>query len=166
MAGHPIRTLFVAITLALAACSPQSAEAERAAPAAPAAPAVHPVSGLEIVPLTIQAGAKKHVVRVEVARTGEQQARGLMFREKMGADEGMLFPYTQPRMLAFWMKNTILPLDIIYIGPDGKVINVAANAVPQSETQLWSDAPASAVLELNAGRAAQLGIVPGTPIVW
>jgi len=163
MTGRPLGKLLVAVSLALAACSSQSAEAERAVPSAPA---VHPVSGLEVVPVTIDATGRKHVLKAEVARTGEQQARGLMFRETMGADEGMLFPYAQPRMLAFWMKNTVLPLDIIYIGSDGKVINVAANAVPQSETQLWSDAPASAVLELNAGRAAQLGIVPGTPIVW
>lgn len=166
MTAHPIRKLLAALSLVLAACSPQSAEAERAVPTAPAAPAVHPVSGLEVVPLKVEAGGKSHVVQVEVARTGEQQARGLMFREKMGADEGMLFPYSQPRMLSFWMKNTVLSLDIIYIGPDGKVVNVVANAQPQSEKQLWSDAPASAVLELNAGRAAQLGIGPGTAVSW
>lgn len=151
--------------LALAACSPQAAEAERAAAPAAAQVSVHPVSGLEVVPVTIEAGGRTQVVRAEIARTPQQQAQGLMFREKMGADEGMLFPYAQPRILSFWMKNTILPLDIVYIGPDGKVVNVVRGE-PQSERQLWSEGPASAVLELNAGRAAALGIVPGTVIRW
>lgn len=160
-----MRLLFAAAVLALAACSPQSAEAERA-PSTPAAPAVHPESGLEIIPLSVTAGGKQHDFRVEVARTPEQQQMGLMFRKAMGADEGMLFPYAQPRMLSFWMKNTVLPLDIIYVGPDGKVVNVVANAQPYSEVPLWSTGLASAVLELNAGRAAQLGIGPGTPVTW
>ncbi len=75
-----------------------------------------------------------------------------MFRTAMGPDEGMLFPYDQPRILSFWMRNTVLSLDIIFIGPDRRVINVAADAVPYSEQSLHSDAPAIAVLELNAGR--------------
>lgn len=160
-----MRHLLLGLALTMAACSPQTAEAERA-PATPAAPAVHPESGLEIIPLSVDLGGKRHAFRVEVARTPAQQANGLMFRKAMGADEGMLFPYAQPRLLSFWMRNTVLPLDIIYIGPDGKVVNVVANAVPYSETPLWSSAPASAVLELNAGRAAQLGIKAGTPVSW
>jgi uncharacterized membrane protein (UPF0127 family) len=157
------------LAIALMACSPQAAEAERAtAPvaAAEAQAGVHPVSGLEVIPVTIALQGRSHVVRAEVARTDRQQAQGLMQRTAMGADEGMLFPYPQPRMLSFWMKNTVLSLDIIYIGPDGKVVNVIANAEPMNERQLWSDAPASAVLELNAGRAAALGIGPGTAISW
>lgn len=160
-----MRHLLLSLALAVAACSPQTAEAERA-PATPAAPAVHPESGLEIIPLAVDLGGKRHTFRMEVARTPAQQEKGLMFRKAMGADEGMLFPYAQPRMLSFWMRNTVLPLDIIYIGPDGKVLNVVADAVPYSETPLWSSGPASAVLELNAGRAAQLGIKPGTPVSW
>lgn len=161
-----LRRLIAPMVLLLAACSPQAAEAERTAPATVVAPSVHPVSGLEVIPLTLHLARGDHVVRVEMARTGEQQARGLMQRTAMGADEGMLFPYGQPRMLSFWMKNTVLSLDLIFIGADGKVINVVANAQPMSEKQLWSDAPATAVLELNAGRAAQLGIAPGTAISW
>lgn len=160
-----MRHLLLSLALAAAACSPQTAEAERA-PATPAAPAVHPESGLEIIPLTVDVAGKRHSFRVEVARTPAQQEKGLMFRKAMGADEGMLFPYAQPRILSFWMRNTVLPLDIIYVGPDGKVVNVIANAEPYSEKPLWSSAPASAVLELNAGRAAQLGIGPGTTVSW
>lgn len=165
MTAGLLRKSAIALSLALAAaCSTQPAEAERTAPAESQA-GVHPVSGLEVIPLTVESQNRRHVLRVEVARTGAQQSQGLMYRETMGADEGMLFPYAQPRMLSFWMKNTILPLDIIYIGPDGKVINVVRGE-PHSEKQLWSDAPASAVLELNAGRAAALGIVKGTTIHW
>ena len=89
-----------------------------------------------------------------------------MFRTEMGADEGMLFPYEQPQMLSFWMRNTVLSLDLIFIGQDRRVINIAANAVPYSEESIPSDAPAIAVLELNAGRAEALGIVPGSKVDW
>ncbi|MEO0061750.1 MAG: hypothetical protein RLZZ08_310 [Pseudomonadota bacterium] len=160
------RKLLLGMALAISACSPQVAVAERTVPAAQSAPAIHPESGLEVVPLTVEAQGGTHQFRVEMARTPEQQQMGLMFRKAMGADEGMLFPYAQPRRLSFWMKNTVLPLDIIFIDPDGKVVNVAANAVPYSEEPLSSAGPASAVLELNAGRAAQLGIGPGTAIRW
>jgi uncharacterized membrane protein (UPF0127 family) len=89
-----------------------------------------------------------------------------MFRTEMGADEGMLFPYDPPRVLSFWMKNTVIPLDLVFIGPDRRVINVAADAAPYSEDQIRSDAPAIAVLELNGGRAAELGIGPGAEVSW
>src|SRR5690606_1597272 len=127
---------------------------------------VHPVSGLEVIPLTVTSLGKTHTFRVEVARTPQEQARGLMFRTEMGPDEGMLFPYDQPRVLSFWMKNTVLSLDLIFIGPDRRVVNVAANAVPYSEESIVSDAPVIATLELNAGRAAELGIVAGARVDW
>ena len=127
---------------------------------------VHPVSGLEVVPLTVTSLGKTHEFQVEVARTPQEQARGLMFRTEMGPNEGMLFPYDQPRVLSFWMKNTVLSLDLIFIGPDRRVINVAANAVPYSEQSIVSDAPAIATLELNAGRAQELGIVAGAKVDW
>jgi uncharacterized protein len=101
-----------------------------------------------------------------VARTPAEQARGLMFRTAMGPDEGMLFPYSQPQILSFWMRNTVISLDLIFIGPDRRVINVAANAVPYSEASIVSDAPAIAVLELNGGRARELGIVAGSRVDW
>jgi uncharacterized protein len=103
---------------------------------------------------------------VEMAESAEDQARGLMFRTQMGANEGMLFPYDPPRVLSFWMRNTVIPLDLIFIGPDRRVINVAANAEPYSEEPILSDAPGIAVLELNGGRAAELGIGPGATVSW
>jgi uncharacterized protein len=145
------------------ACSPQSGGAGAAAGATAA---VHPVSGLPVIPLTVRSGARVHAFRVEVARTNEEQARGLMFRTAMGADEGMLFPMQPPRLAAFWMRNTVIPLDIVYIGPDRRVLNIVAMAVPYDERPLPSEGPVSAVLELNGGRAAQLGIRPGDRVAW
>ncbi|KHL26105.1 hypothetical protein PK98_06160 [Croceibacterium mercuriale] len=147
---------------ALVACAPQ----DSGATATTQAPAAHPVSGLRVIPLTVQTGGTTHRFRVEVAESAEAQARGLMFRTEMGADEGMIFPYAAPQQLSFWMRNTVLPLDLVFIGADKRVINVSANAVPYSEAQLMSDGPAIAVLELNGGRAAQLGIGPGAVVSW
>jgi uncharacterized protein len=159
-----MRVWLLPLLLIVPACSPQAAEPTPTPTAQQAA--VHPVSGLEVVPLTITSLGKKHTFRVEMARTPQEQARGLMFRTEMGPDEGMLFPYDPPRVLSFWMKNTVLSLDLVFIGPDHRVINVAANAVPYSEASITSDAPAIATLELNAGRAAALNIVPGARVDW
>jgi uncharacterized protein len=164
MKAETMRFLLLPLLLVLPACSPQAAEQSPAAATQQAS--VHPVSGLEVIPLTITSLGKTHTFRVEVARTGEEQARGLMFRTEMGPNEGMLFPYQQPHVLSFWMKNTVLSLDLIFIGPDRRVVNVAANAVPYSEASIVSDAPAVAVLELNAGRAKELGIVAGATVDW
>ena len=159
------RTALAAAGLALAACSTQAATDGSAASAAQTA-AVHPESGLEVIDLAITTSAGEHKFRVEVAATPEQQQRGLMFRTAMGPDEGMIFPLAQVRMASFWMRNTVIPLDIIFIGPDNRVLNVAANAVPYSEASVPSVGPAKAVLELNGGRAAELGIAAGDLVTW
>jgi uncharacterized membrane protein (UPF0127 family) len=127
---------------------------------------VHPVSGLEVIPLTISQDGKEHRFRVEVARTDAEQAQGLMFRTEMGPDEGMLFPTERPQARSFWMKNTVIPLDLIFVGPDGLISNIAANAVPYSLEPIPSSGAAIAVLELNGGRAAELGIKPGARVKW
>lgn len=152
--------------LLLGACSPQSADGAAKAPVRADAPAVHPVSGLPVVDLTVSNGARRHAFRVEVAATPQQQGRGLMFRTTMGPDEGMIFPMNPPRDAAFWMKNTVMSLDIIYIGVDGRISNIAANTTPYSEMPIPSAGPVKGVLELNAGRAAELGIVPGDRVEW
>jgi uncharacterized membrane protein (UPF0127 family) len=157
------RTLAFAFLAATAACSPQ---AGGAAQSTQGAVALHPVSGLEVIPLTIERGGKRLAFRVEVARTAQEQARGLMFRTAMGADEGMIFPISPPRPASFWMRNTVIGLDLIFVGTDGRILNIAADAVPYDETSLKSIGPVKAVLELNAGRAAALGIVPGDKVVW
>ena len=158
-----MRHLLLPLLLMIPACSPQAAEQ---APVPVTQPSVHPVSGLPVIPLKITSLGKVHNFRVELARTPQEQAKGLMFRTEMGPDEGMIFPYDPPRVLSFWMKNTVLSLDLVFIGPDHKVINIAANAVPYSEDSILSDAPAIATLELNAGRAAALNIVPGAQVDW
>ena len=159
-----MRALLLSLLLVLPACSPPAADQSPAL--AVQQVSLHPESGLEVIPLTITSLGKTHTFRVEVARSPEEQSRGLMFRTAMGPNEGMLFPYDPPRVLSFWMKNTVLSLDLIFIGPDKRVINVATNAVPYSEASIVSDAPGIATLELNAGRAAELGIVAGARVDW
>lgn len=157
--------MFAAIALVLAACSPQSVDGTATATARET-PARHPESGLPIIPLKVDRGGTRHSFKVEVAKTGPQQGRGLMFRTALGPDEGMIFPMDPPRQAAFWMKNTVIPLDIIFIGPDGRILNIAANAEPYSERPLPSAGEVKGVLELRGGRAAELGIVPGDKVTW
>ena len=158
-----IRSFAIAAVAALAACSPQPAT--EATPAA-AASATHPVSGLPVVPLTITTAKGMHTFRVEVAKTDEEQAKGLMFRTQLGPNEGMIFPREPVDVPSFWMKNTPLPLDIIFIGTDRRVLNVAANTVPYSLTPVGAVGMSSAVLEIPGGRAAALGIGPGAKVDW
>ncbi len=160
----PMFALVMALGGAIGACSPNAADSAPAASVA--SPARHPESGLAVIPLTVTHDGKAHAFRVEVARTSAEQAKGLMFRTAMGADEGMIFPMDPPRDASFWMRNTVIPLDIIFIGADRRILNIAADAVPYSETPLPSAGPVSAVLELNGGRAAQLGIGPGDKVDW
>jgi uncharacterized membrane protein (UPF0127 family) len=157
------------LALGLAACSPgesASASAQTPAPAASTAAAVHPVSGLKVIDLTVDRAGKKLAFKVELADTQEAQARGLMFRQTLGDFEGMIFPSDSPQPRSFWMKNTPLSLDIIFIGADGRILNIAANTEPYSLASVSSKGDASAVLELRAGRAAALGIVPGDKVTF
>jgi uncharacterized membrane protein (UPF0127 family) len=157
----------LAAALALGACSSGVIDGgASAATAAGKTPAVHPVSGLPVIDLTVKSRAGKHAFRVEIAATEAEQARGLMFRTQMGADEGMIFPENPPRQPQFWMKNTVIPLDIIFVGTDGRVLNIEANAVPYDLSPRPAIGLASAVLELNGGRAAELGIMPGDKVSW
>lgn len=103
--------------------------------------------------------------RVELARTQSEQARGLMYRPQLDADAGMLFIYDPPRQARFWMKNTMIPLDMIFIDETGRVESVAARTVPYSRETHASEGAVRAVLEINGGMAADLGIEPGTQAV-
>lgn len=150
----------------LAACSPGEGATARAQAPAAATAARHPVSGLEVIDLVVERGGKKIPFKVELAASPEAQARGLMFRTELGDFEGMIFPSGTPQPRSFWMKNTPLSLDIIFIGPDGRIVNIAADTVPYSLESVSSKGPASAVLELRAGRAKALGIVPGDRVVF
>ncbi|MFB0612760.1 DUF192 domain-containing protein [Aurantiacibacter poecillastricola] len=159
-----IRTAIAALLgTMIAACTPQAAE--QAPEPTGEASSAHPESGLEVVPVTVTSGEETYTFLSEVADTPEAQARGLMFRTEMGPDEGMIFPYEPAQSLSFWMRNTVLPLDIIFIGPDGRILNIA-EGVPYNEESVHSDGPAIAVLELNRGRAQELGIGPGDLVEW
>lgn len=98
---------------------------------------------------------------VEIADDAAERARGLMFREELGKGQGMLFVYDSPHRVSFWMKNTPLPLDLVFVGPGGVVEKVHAMAVPFDETLIPGGDDITHVLEINGGLAAKLGIVPG-----
>ncbi|TFL17077.1 DUF192 domain-containing protein [Jannaschia formosa] len=99
--------------------------------------------------------------RVELALTPQEQARGLMHREEMARMAGMLFVYDRQQPLSFWMRNTLIPLDMIFLDETGTVINIHPDAVPLDETPIRSEAPGLAVLEINGGMAETLGLGPG-----
>ena len=129
-------------------------------------PSQHSESGLELVGLEIASDGRTHRFIVEVARTPDQQARGLMFRRPLGPDEGMIFPFEMPRPASFWMRNTLIPLDMIFIREDGTIARVAANTVPHSEESVTSGEPVASVLEVRGSRAAELGIGEGDRVSW
>jgi hypothetical protein len=122
-------------------------------------PAIAQEAALE--PLEIVAASGPHLFSVEVMRTDEQRARGLMNRRFMAQDRGMLFDFKREEPVAMWMKNTYLSLDMVFIDKSGKVVNIAENTEPLSERIIPSAGPVLAVLELNAGTARRLGLKPG-----
>ncbi len=115
-------------------------------------------------PLEIITASGAHDFAIEVMRTDEERARGLMFRRFMPADRGMLFDFKTEQPVLMWMKNTYIPLDMIFIARNGIVTHVAANAEPMSERTISSGPPAYAVLEVNAGVAAKIGLKPGDKV--
>jgi uncharacterized membrane protein (UPF0127 family) len=149
------RALAALLLLLPAACQAGSRDVTQAA------------SGLSVVGLDIRSGdGKVHSFQVEVARSESEQARGLMFRGALAADAGMIFPMSPPRPASFWMKNTIIPLDMIFVRPDGTIARIAAETVPYSLEPVDSGEPVSAVLEIAGGRAAELGISEGDKVHW
>src|SRR5258708_4947570 len=107
------------------------------------------------------ASGARHSFNIELAVTPDQMAQGLMYRRQMAADAGMLFIYPAPQPTAFWMKNTLIPLDMLFIAADGHILNIAERTIPLTETPIPSAGPIKAVLELNGGTSARLGIKPG-----
>jgi uncharacterized membrane protein (UPF0127 family) len=138
---------------------------------APAAAQTSRTSAPMIEVVVTTASGKPHRFQVEHARTPEAQSRGLMYRTDLPRDGGMLFaPYpgdgSPPREAGFWMHNTPSPLDILFIRPDGVIARIVANAKPLDDTRIVSGEAVSAVLELNGGRSAELGIAEGDRIDW
>jgi len=116
-------------------------------------------------PLRVKTADGEHILTVELALDRPSQERGLMFRRSMSADHGMLFIYHRERNIAMWMKNTILPLDMLFVRRDGTISKIVADTEPFSERIIPSDGPVYAVLELNAGTARRLAIRVGDRLI-
>ena len=121
-------------------------------------------SALPTTTISVETPKGPTTFKVEVANDHASQEKGLMFRKTMAGNAGMLFDFHTTVMTTFWMKNTILPLDIIFIRADGTISSIAGNAVPYSEAPIPSSEPIRAVLEINGGRAKALGIEPGDKV--
>jgi uncharacterized protein len=125
------------------------------------AAALESPSAVELQPLEIVSKTGVHTFAVEMAVTPEDQARGLMFRRELPEGQGMLFDFQREQPATFWMKNTYVSLDMIFIRADGRILRIAENTVPLSEALVPSGGPVRAVLEVVAGTARKLGIAPG-----
>ncbi len=157
----PCLPILAPIILVAAACAPAGAAGEPAiAPTAQSEIARDPDSGLELIEVTVVSAEARHTFTTELAASGEAQQRGMMFRTEMGDDEGMLFPSYQAQPRSFWMKNTPLPLDIIFIGPDSRITNIE-DGVPYTTDSVSSIGPALAVFEIRGGLSEELGITAG-----
>ncbi len=164
----PILIAFTAASLT-AACAPQKGStankvADKACSAGEAL--AQSDAGLKQVRLCIKSGSKTHSYSAELAVTSQEQAQGLMFRKSLADNTGMIFPFPDPKPASFWMKNTVIPLDIIFIRADGSIESVAENTTPYSEAPVTSGEPVKAVLELRGGLTKELGIKPGDKVSW
>jgi uncharacterized membrane protein (UPF0127 family) len=141
---HQFRALavaaaMVAVSLPLAACSDEAT-------------------------LTIHSTTGDHTFNIEVVDTAESRAQGLMYRQELAPDAGMLFDFLDDREVSFWMRNTFIPLDMIFITGEGVVKNIHVNARPHDPTGIPSDGPVQFVLEIPGGRSAELGIEAGDTV--
>ena len=147
------RALLFALALSAAlALAPVPARAQAVGPA------------LSDLWIETQAGGR-YKFRVELALTPREQAIGLMNRTSMPSDAGMLFVFEQVRPASFWMKNTLISLDILFIGADGRIVNIGERTTPLSVESVPSAAPVKAVLEINGGLSSILGIKPGDRVL-
>jgi uncharacterized membrane protein (UPF0127 family) len=119
-----------------------------------------------VIPLVIHAGGSAYKFEVEVVTTPETRAQGLMFRKAMPPNAGMLFIYPGEQAVSFWMKNTLIPLDMLFVKADGSIAHIAHSAVPMDETPIDSGAAVKAVLEINGGTANALGIKEGDKVEY
>ena len=129
-----------------------------------AAPAV--ADALSKGTLTLETASGPHQFNVEVASTPQERERGLMLRTSLPAESGMLFLYETPQPIAMWMKNTIIPLDMIFIDAWGKVNRIESNAEPFSLDPIPSDGDVIGILEVNAGAAEKIGLKTGDKVIY
>ena len=120
---------------------------------------------LRTEPLSIMTAGGPAQFIVEIADTRRTREIGLMCRTRLAPDRGMLFDFKQPQEVAFWMQNTLIPLDMVFIAVDGHVVSVARNAVPMDRTPIPSHGAVLGVLEIAGGRAAALGVAPGDKVI-
>ena len=145
---------FHAIVAGLLACALPAASARAAEPA-------RLLDGFRRAHAMIETRHKCQLLEIYLALTPEQRAQGLMFIRELSEFEGMLFPGSTPSVLNMWMKNTYIPLDMLFIRADGKLAGIAANTTPFSEDTIQSPEPVTGVLELNGGFAARHGVAKG-----
>lgn len=127
-----------------------------------ATPGGRPQTGLRVEPLEVVTMQGVQRFRVEIADTDATRQTGMMWRTRVGPNEGMLFDFKAPRDgVAFWMKNTLIPLDIIFISPQGRIVSIARNTTPLSLTPIPAGGTVLGVLEVGGGRAAAVGMLPG-----
>jgi hypothetical protein len=153
--GIALGLFFAASTSAIVSLPACKSDGQKAAPSS--APAVAPC-------VAIDTGDRKVLFRVEVARTPEEHTRGLMYRTRLAADAGMVFVFAQPGIQRFWMKNTLIPLDMIFISADRHIVGVVENAAPETENERRVAGPSQYVLEIGGGLATRLGIHAGEPV--
>lgn len=115
-------------------------------------------------PLTVQSGDQSHAFEVEIADSPEETSQGLMFRESMAENAGMLFDFGEPREPQMWMRNTLIPLDMLFLNEEGLIIAIAAGARPHSERRISPGVAVKGVLEINGGVSQKLGIAPGDTV--
>lgn len=155
------RRIGAALVLTLLAAAPAGAQIPRQDPkTCKGQPEIKPLE-----PLQVRTGKGVSNFQVEIADSEMEREYGLMCRRALAADRGMLFLFPRETPQMFWMRNTLIPLDIIYIGADGRVVSISRNVQPLDESGAPSAGPAKFVLEVAAGRAAQIGLLPGDRVL-
>ena len=128
-------------------------------------PVAATANGTPTVVLHATAGGQRSIpVRVELALTGPQRERGLMFRNHLDPDTGMLFLFPSPAPLTFWMKNTLIPLDMIFIDSNRRILCIVENAAPETETGRHVEGDSQYVLEIGGGLSQKWGLSAGTTV--
>lgn len=154
------------LAMSLSACSLPANNGSNSASCIPGADLGQSPANLAQTTVCITSGARTRTFTVEIARSSMEQARGLMFRTELADNAGMIFPFPEAKVASFWMKNTVIPLDIIFIRANGTIESIAENTVPYSTMPVEAGEPVVSVLELRGGLTAELGIMAGDRVVW
>jgi uncharacterized protein len=159
---HPNRAAILAVAALLCCARPDKGDARAAGSAAPAAGA----AGLAHANVRFDTPRGPWILEVEVASTPEERSRGLMFRKELQPDRGMLFVFGETEEHSFWMRNTLIALDMIFLAEDRTVAGVVANATPRTDVARTIGKASRYVVEVSAGEAGAHAIVPGTRAVF